>query len=101
MRGGALSRRLAKRFYVRQPFCPWVIRRIRPAAPPGELRRWFRRFKRLHLAGIGICPLVNPQELLRFFVRETMGGFQFGDVFFNDTATTAIYPLTLHDALLL
>ena len=76
---GSLSRRIAKRFYVRQPFCPWVLRRIRPAAPLGELRQWVWRVMRFGLADIVKRTIVNPQERLRFLVRKTMGGFQLGN----------------------
>jgi len=78
-RGRSLSFRVAKRFYVREPFCPWVLSRIEPAAPPGELGQWIWWVIRLDLAGKERCCGEDPNELLRFLVRETMLAFQFGD----------------------
>src|SRR5204862_3047033 len=79
-RPGSLSRRLAKSLYLGFPFCPWVLRRIKPAAPrAGDLGRWFCCLVRLRLAGPEICFFENPNKVLGLVLRETMLGFQFGD----------------------
>jgi len=61
-RGRSLSFRVAKRFYVREPFCPWVLSRIEPAAPPGELGQWIWWVIRLDLAGKERCCGEDPRR---------------------------------------
>jgi hypothetical protein len=55
------------------------LSRIEPTAPPGELGQWIWWVIRLDLAGKERCYGEDPNELLRFLVRETMLAFQFGD----------------------